>query len=396
MRVLILTKIFPNRAEPHSSPFNRQQFAALSKLCEVDLLATIPWFPGASAFGKWSRAGRLLDVPGVETIDGLTVHHPRFVFLPRFGRGIAGHLYAASLAKAAVVYDGKVDVVLGSWAYPDGFAAVVLAGLLGVPAVIKLHGSDMNVVATMDGPRRRIRWAFQRAARIIAVSRPLREAAIALGASGSVVDVVPNGVDRARFHPQDRAAARASLGIPEGGPVALYVGNVEEHKGAVDLMHAFGRVSADVPGARLMVVGDGAAMPSCRRLAVQTGANVVFAGARPHAEVPAWIGASDVLVLPSWNEGTPNVLLEALACGRRAVATSVGGVPDVLSNDVAGILVPPKNPEVLARAVARALSEPYDPASVLAALHVPDWNESAAMLCASLREALHDAAREAA
>ena len=63
MRVLIMTKIFPNRIEPHSSPFNRAQFTALSRLCEVEILATIPWFPGAQVLRRWSRAGQLVDLP---------------------------------------------------------------------------------------------------------------------------------------------------------------------------------------------------------------------------------------------------------------------------------------------------------------------------------------------
>src|SRR5258708_4066587 len=111
MRVLIVTKIFPNGLEPFSSPFNRQQFAQLAQLCEVEVLATIPWFPGASAFAKWSRAGRLLEVPREERINGIKVLHPRFAFVPR-SPGLSGPLYAASLATRAVRYRGKVDVVL--------------------------------------------------------------------------------------------------------------------------------------------------------------------------------------------------------------------------------------------------------------------------------------------
>src|SRR5580704_9480450 len=165
MRVLILTKIFPNRVEPLSSPFNRQQFAQLARLCDVEVLATIPWFPGAGALSRWSPAGRLLDVPDEEVVDGIEVRHPRFLFVPRIAPGLAGPLYAASLARTALRYRGRVDVVLGSWAYPDGFAAVLLARMLGVPAVIKLHGSDMNVVAKLAGPRRGLRWALPRAGR---------------------------------------------------------------------------------------------------------------------------------------------------------------------------------------------------------------------------------------
>src|SRR6476660_1817004 len=99
MRVLIMTKIFPNRLEPSSSAFNREQFAALGRLCDVEVLATIPWFPGAWAVRRWSRAGRLLDVPRDDQIAGLSVRHPRFAFVPRIGNAISGPLYAASLAR---------------------------------------------------------------------------------------------------------------------------------------------------------------------------------------------------------------------------------------------------------------------------------------------------------
>jgi glycosyltransferase involved in cell wall biosynthesis len=277
-----------------------------------------------------------------------------------------------------------VDVVLGSWAYPDGFAAVVLAEMLGTPAVIKLHGSDMNVVARLPGPRRGLKWALPRAARVVAVSQPLREAAIALGALPHLVDVVPNGIDRTRFRPEDRAAARRALGLPVQGMMVLYIGNIERHKGSLDLLRAFAGLTAWRKDVSLVMVGDGAAMGDCKRLAADLGIHVSFVGARPHADMPRWMAASDVFVLPSWNEGTPNVVLEALACGRRVVATRVGGTPDVVTSETLGVLVPPGDPAALAVAIEGALTDDYDPAVVSAALDAPDWAKSALCLHASL------------
>ena len=147
MRVLAITKIFPNAAEPLSAPFNRQQFAELAKLCDLDVMATIPWYPGAGLFAKWSSAGKLARVPQRDTIAGIAVTHPRTLFVPRLAHITWGPLYAASIAPIVLPRRGKVDVVLGSWAYPDGFAAVIAARVLGVPAVVKLHGSDINLIA---------------------------------------------------------------------------------------------------------------------------------------------------------------------------------------------------------------------------------------------------------
>ena len=396
MRVLIMTKIFPNRVEPLSSPFNRRQFVELSKFCDVEVLATIPWFPGAPAFRRWSHAGRLSEVPAEDTIDGLSVQHPRFMLLPKVGHSVAGPLYAASLAMAALKLRQRVDVVLGSWAYPDGFAAVVLAELLGVPAVVKLHGSDMNVVARLRGPRRRLEWALPRAARVVAVSRPLAEQARSLGVSPERIDVVRNGIDRATFRPRDRSEARRELGLADDRRIVLYVGHVIPSKGALDLVRAYASGGPRLKSSRLVMIGDGSATEECRTLASELGVDASFVGARPHEEIATWLAACDVLALPSWNEGMPNVVLEALASGRPVVASRVGGIPDVVDSDAAGLLVPPRDPTALGGALEGVLGEPHDPGRISAALEVPDWEGSARALHQSLLAALEGRAKEAA
>ena len=388
MRVLIITKIFPNRVEPLSAPFNRQQFAALARLCDVEILATIPWFPGSHALRRWSPAGRLHGVPARERIDGLNVRHPRFLFVPKVGNAISGPLYAASLASRVLSYRRRVDVVLGSWAYPDGYAAVMLAGLLGVACAIKLHGSDIDVVANLGGSRRRLRWAFPRADRVVAVSRPLAAAAGLLGARADRIDIVPNGVDAASFKLANRTEARRELGVASDARVVLYVGRVEREKGVIDLVRAFGAGTADLAGVQLVMVGDGSALEECRQLAATTGVSVLFTGARPHAEVSRWLAVCDVLALPSWHEGTPNAVLEAVACGRRVVATRVGGIPDVITSEVLGTLVSPRDPPALAVALGLAARASYDPAAVAMKAHVPDWGRSADMLHRSLATAV--------
>ena len=396
MRVLAITKIFPNRLEPLSAPFNRQQFAALARHCELEVLASIPWFPGARAFARWSGAGRLCGVPDRDSIDGLNVRHPRFLFVPKIGHSIAGHLYAASLGAEVLRYKNKVDVVLGSWAYPDGFAAVMLAELLGVPAVVKLHGSDMNVVARWPGPRRRLAWALPRAARVIAVSRPLARAAEDLGVQRERIGIVPNGIDTARFQPSERQAARKQLGLEPTGSLVLYVGRVERSKGALELTQAFQQLAARRRDARLVLVGDGAALPECKRRLQPYSDRVTFAGARPHQEIATWLAACDVCTLPSWNEGMPNVVLEALACGRRVVATRVGAIPEILSQSILGEIVNPRAPGELATALERSLATPYDPNAIRAAASIIDWNESARGIEKNLRTALCAATKTAA
>jgi glycosyltransferase involved in cell wall biosynthesis len=385
MKVLIVTKIFPNRLEPFAAPFNRQQFAELRAFCDVEVMATIPWFPFAGRFSRWSAAGRLTAVPDQEIIDGMRVHHPRTVFVPRLARSLAGPLYTASLARRVLAYRGRVDVVLGSWAYPDGYAAIQLAELLGVPAVVKLHGSDINVVARMAGPERRLRAALPRAARIVAVSRQLAEKTVELGVPAERVDVIPNGVNTELFQPRSRSAARQELGVSADRRVILYVGRLEREKGVVDLLAAFEKLNAH-ESLELVLLGDGTARPLCDAAARASG-KIRVLGARPLREVPAWVAASDVLTLPSWNEGMPNVVLEALASGRRVVATRVGAVPDLISSELLGEVVEPRAPDALAEALLRAAGRDYDPAAVARTAGIRSWRQSAAELHATLLRA---------
>jgi glycosyltransferase involved in cell wall biosynthesis len=379
MRVLAITKIFPNAVEPLSAPFNRQQLAELAELCSLEVFATIPWFPGAAAFNRWSLAGRLVGVPREETIDGLRVRHPRFLFVPRLAAA-SGVLYAASLLGPVLGRRGLVDAVLGTWAYPDGFAAVLLAERLGVPAVIKLHGSDINVVAKLRGPRRALAWALPRAARVVAVSRPLAHAAEELGVDASRISIVRNGVDTTLFRPRDRGQARRALGIDERGKLIVYVGRLEREKGVLDLIEAYGRMGRGRRGVSLALIGEGSLRSACQELAQKLGIVVRLTGGLPLVEVPTWLAASDLLALPSWNEGTPNVVLEALACGRRVVATRVGGIPDVVESPELGALVPAREPAALAEALMVALRTSYDEARIVRLFEPQSWAQSAAHL----------------
>lgn len=386
MRVLAITKIFPNAAEPLSAPFNRQQFAELAKLCELEVWGTIPWFPGASLLARWSSAGKVAAVPRAESIEGISVRHPRTLFVPRVAHVTWGPLYAASLAPLLPRARGRFDVVLGSWAYPDGFAAIAFAHALGVPAVVKLHGSDINVNAKLPGPRQLLRFALPRAAAVVAVSRELARLVAELGVPQARIAVVGNGIDTEIFRPRSRQEARQRAGLPEA-PTIVYVGNLKEEKGVLDLAEAFALLAAREPSPRLVIVGQGPARAALEQRLAPLGDRVTLAGARPLEEVPHWMAAADVVTLASWNEGTPNVLLEALACGRRVVATRVGGVPDVVTSPIQGELVGAREPAALAEALSRALATPYDPERVAASRAGATWTTSAQALHRVLAEA---------
>jgi glycosyltransferase involved in cell wall biosynthesis len=283
-------------------------------------------------------------------------------------------------------------VLLGAWAYPDGAATVMLARALGLPSVVKVHGSDVNVVAKLPSVRRQLAALLPRATRAVAVSRPLADELAALGVARERIAVVPNGVDPSLFHPRDRGRARAELGLPADARIVVYVGRLVRDKGVLELLQAFGELAPRHPRLLLALVGDGAAAAACGAEAARVGPSVRLVGARPLDEVPRWLAAADLFVLPSWNEGTPNVLLEALACGRRAVATRVGGIPDVMNSPSLGEMVEPMNAAGLAAAIERQVFVDYVPEEVAAVGARGGWAESAARLHAVLEEAVRAAA----
>jgi glycosyltransferase involved in cell wall biosynthesis len=345
MRVALITKSFTSSLEPLGAPFERRQASELAKRCEVDVFAAVP------------RVGTPLAVP----------------------------LYVASLLPHRDRLR-SADVLLATSAYPDGCAGLLVARLLGKPFVVKVHGTDLNVFRRGPLGRAVAARALPMAAAIVAASRSIADSIVHLGGPPERVHVVRNGADLGLFTPRSRRSARHVLGLPPDAPLVLYVGRIERDKGVLDLLDAFEWVRARAPSTRLVFVGHGSAEAEVRSRAAQHAEGAVRTmGQRPHAEVAEWLGASDLVVFPSHEEGTPSIVLEALATGRPVVATRVGGIPDVLS-DACGILVAPRDTRALAGAITAALSRSWDEAAIVA--HGPaSWEASAVDLLRVLESA---------
>jgi glycosyltransferase involved in cell wall biosynthesis len=164
-------------------------------------------------------------------------------------------------------------------------------------------------------------------------------------------------VDLAQFHPgivDDTGAGPAV----EAGPAVVYVGRLIEAKGVLDLLEAWPRVLDRAPGARLVLLGSGpleeALQQRARAIAPRGSVRVV--GEVP--DVRPYLRGATGFVLPSWAEGLPNSLLEAMAMGLACVATEIGPVRDAVEHGRDGILVPAKTPERLAAALTAILTQP--------------------------------------
>ncbi len=385
MRVVAITQIWPNSLEPLAAAFNVQQFVELAKLCDLEVISAVASFPFARLTGQPPRPAKLAALPAHERVAGIPTTYLRQLYVPKVGVPIAVPLYLASALPHRARL-AKADVIFGTWAYPDAAAAVLLARMLGKPSVVKVHGSDLNVIAKRPSARAVLSRVLPLADALVSVSDPLSSELASLGVARSRIHLVGNGVDDAVFRVQNKTEARRELGIGEDRKVVFFVGRLEPAKGIDELMTAWDTVARELPSATLVLAGDGVSRAKVDTWAARHGDAVRVLGGKPLATIARWHGASDLFTLPSWREGTPNAVLEALASGRPVVATRVGGIPDVLRDPEAGALVPAKDPAALASAIVAALGKSWDEEKVRAT-GPGTWRQSAAKLHAVLMKA---------
>jgi teichuronic acid biosynthesis glycosyltransferase TuaC len=349
MRVLWLTWGYPSDADPAMAPFLRAQAEALVRAgAEVTVVAPVPWIP--PGLGRLApRWNRYAAAPAREETRGVTVLRPPYLTLPRnFAWGWPDRAMTAAVAGLRLP---PPELVHGHFAFPTGTAAVALARAWGVPSLLTLHGSDVTWYPELNP---RARQAFLEtvhgAGQVVAVSHTLAERTAAL--TERLPAVLPIGIDLCRFSLRGvRAEARRLLALPEDAFVIAFIGRLTPEKGVDVLLEA---VAGLPEPATLLLVGDGPLLAQAQRAP-----GVVAAGVQPHAAIPRYLAAADLLVLPSLREGLPTVLVEAGAMGVPVVASAVGGVPELLDEE-RGYLVPPGAVDALRDAITHVRAHPAD------------------------------------
>jgi len=243
------------------------------------------------------------------------------------------------------------------------------AALARVPvSVSTVHGEYFRVIQE-HRLRRARKLALSRTYRavyhlfdgVIAVSPSVAEDLVhraGLRIDPGRVTTIQNGIDFSFALRPSSAADRQSLGIAPTARVVVTVANFVPIKGHRWLVEAMPRIVQRYPEAMFVLAGAGEELPTIRRLVEAHGLDrhVRFAGAR--LDAPELMAMSDVVVVPSLSEGSPLVVLEALALARPVVATRVGGIPQIIEDGQAGLLVPPGDPVALADAILTLLSHP--------------------------------------
>ena len=205
------------------------------------------------------------------------------------------------------------------------------------------------------------RWSLPQADRLVTVCQAFaRELAGTTGVRIENISVQHNAIRREQsVSAADAESLRQRLGIAANESVVLTVGRLSREKAHIDLIKAFKRLGDTKPGisSRLIIVGDG---PERARLeaaaeSISGKGRVIFTG--QVSDVQTFYAVANVFVLPSISEGSPNVLLEAMAANLPIVATAVGGVPEMVENNESALLVPPNDSSSIAAAIARILAD---------------------------------------
>jgi glycosyltransferase involved in cell wall biosynthesis len=260
------------------------------------------------------------------------------------------------------------------------------AEVVGTRAALRLAESGLPrpfVVGTVHSSRIRsaedrelLRLLTQQMDRLIAVSRAIAAKLEHEQRTGAPVSLIYNGVDLDRYaHQEPCCTLPDEYGFASGTPIVGVVARLEPEKGHATLLEAWRKVADRVPEARLLIVGEGSRRETLEEQAqslgllgddcngdacvgtrhARPGASVIFTGRRD--DVPAVVAALDVAVLPSYREAQGITILEAMALGRPVVASNVGGIPEMIEDGRTGLLVPPHDPDALADAIVRLLTD---------------------------------------
>jgi len=364
-KVLIITNLYPLPWQPTRATFNFQQFGYLEARVEVYYLIPI-------AFPDWWKHRKEASA------KKSNINYVPYIYIPKFGRRFYGKLMQLSISLMANSWIKKIapTKILASWAYPDAVAAVEIAKKHNADFYLKVHGSDINMHASFPERAKQITAMANHAQGILSVSQDLANKMAAIDINKEKIRVIYNGVNLEKFKPDVTNI---------DSPYIIFIGNLKHDKGVMELMNAFIKIHHTQPKLKLKYVGGGAMLTKLQALVSQHQLEnkVIFEGVIPHDQLPKLIGQATLLALPSYNEGVPNVVLEAMACATPVVATNVGGIPEVVTEKT-GIIAKEITAECIATCLLEALNKSWDHTAIRAHAETFNWakntNELASLL----------------
>jgi teichuronic acid biosynthesis glycosyltransferase TuaC len=377
LKIAVVTRYFPSSAEPWQGRSAYQTLRVLAREDDVRV-----FFPNATYPSFLRPRSRIYDkLDASFSPPDVKVSYHDYPALPLISRPFNGQVAARTLLPHVRKF--APDIIFSVFLYPDGYAALQIGKALSVPVVAMSIGSDINSIADFISARH-TRVLLREVDFLVTVSDDLRKKAVLMGASSEKTRAILNGCDLSVFHVRDRVEARVQLHIDQRSEAIVYIGRMDLKKGLRELVDAAAAIKPQRPELQVYIVGAGPDRPLIEE-AIQSNNAGDYIHALPNCapdDVAIWMAAADLVTLPSYMEGCPNVVLEALACGRPVVATNVGGIPEIMS-DACGRLVLPRDSAALADALASVLDTTWDAATISAR-----WSRSWNTVATELRDVL--------
>lgn len=393
IKILLFSNLFPNPAQPLRGNFVESLCKEMGKMAEITVISPLPWFPNTALIKTLGNKINLLtmlshdrlqysEIPYFVQWNGFDVYYPRYPFIPVLSRPFHPTLVTLAVFGLVkkLVAEKDINIINAHWIYPDGISAVWSGKQINIPVVVTAHGCDLNHYSHYKLRRPQILWALKNSNKITTVSNALYERTTKeLGINKNKVVMIPNGVDTDRFHLRNRKEAKKQLGLNQNKKYLLFVGQFHEVKGleylieAIAILKKRGSLSFET-----ILIGDGPQGYTIKQWLQEKGLtnDVLVLGQRPNNEISAWMNACDFFCLPSKREGMPCVILEALSCGLPVIASRVGGIPELVSEDN-GILVEPQNPHALADAIETAFKRKWDKPNISKQMEKFSWSRAA-------------------
>lgn len=373
MKLLFVSNLFPDAGDPVRGLDNASLLHHLAP--DLEAVRVVAIRPRLAPWGSFRCR---------EEDRGLRPVYCPAPYIPKVGSRWNHRLMARALSPVIeeVRRDFDFDLVLGSWLYPDGCALARLSQSMGFDFWLICQGSDAHQYLGMPVRRRLIIEACGRSRGVVTRSADLARRLGDAGLAAGKLHPVYNGVDTGLFHPPaDRGEACRAVGLDPAAEYLLFVGNFLPVKNPRLLVEAWAAARAGLVGRdlRLVMIGTGPLEEEVRATARELGVgdSLVLAGRRAPAQVADYFRAARCLVMSSWNEGVPNVVLEAFASGIPVVTTDVGGIAEVLDEPFLGRRVPAGDARALAGAIGEILGCPPESERIARHGGAFSWSETA-------------------
>ncbi len=251
----------------------------------------------------------------------------------------------------------KTQLVHAFWS-ASGLIAIAIRWFKSRPVVVTLWGSD-KLIAQIPILSNLIFLILKKADAIICEDNNLKSLLVSRGFNPEKIFLISNGIDLKLFQPRDSAETKKNLGLDSEQNIILSTGSLNKTKNHSLLIDAFAELTASNESWHLYIIGEGEERLNLEKQIIESeiSKKVKLLGIKNHNSLSQWLNAADIFVLPSQNEGTPNALLEAMACGLPVIASKVGGVPELIQNNIEGLLFDRNSKEELVEKLNRLIQD---------------------------------------